>query len=88
METLFSHRVLDHLRAAQGVLRLGERFGAKRLEAACARALNFGAPNYRTVKQILKQGFDQQPDLIGVTELEAPYLSGGRFSRGPGDPLH
>jgi hypothetical protein len=88
VETLFSHRVLDHLRAAQGLLRLGESFGRNRLEAACSRALNFGAPTYRTVKQILTHGFDQQPDLIAVAELEAPYLSGGHFSRNPGDPLH
>jgi hypothetical protein len=88
VQALFSHRILDHLRAAQGVLRLGESFGPKRLEAACARALNFGAPTYRSVKQILKDGFDQQPELIEVAELEAPNLSGGRFSRGPGDPLH
>ena len=88
VETLFGHRVLDHLRAAQGLLRLSETFGPTRLEAACSRALNFGAPTYRTVKQILKDGFDQQPDLIEVAELEAPYLGGGRFSRKPGDPLH
>lgn len=88
METLFSNRVLDHLRAAQGLLRLGESFGSTRLEAACARALNFGAPTYRTVKQILKDGFDQQPELIEVAGLEAPYLGGGHFSRKPSDPLH
>jgi hypothetical protein len=50
--------------------------------------LNFGAPTYRTVKQILKDGFDQQPELIEVAGLEAPYLGGGRFSRKPSDPLH
>ena len=88
VQTLFSNRIVDHLRAAQGLLRLGETFGPKRLEAACARALNFGAPTYRSVKQILKDGFDQQPELVELAELEPPYLSGGRFSRGPGDPLH
>jgi transposase len=88
VETLFSHRVLDHLRAAQGVLRLGESFGSTRLEAACSRALNFGAPTYRTVKQILKDGFDQQRELLELAELEAPYLGGGHFSRKPSDSLH
>ena len=33
-----------------------------------ARALTFGAPQYRTVKQILNQGLDQQPDLIEIVE--------------------
>ena len=65
-----------------------ERFGANRLEAACARALNFGTPSYRTVKQILKEGFDQQPELVELTELEAPYLGAGRFSRDRADLLH
>lgn len=88
VEILFANRVLDHLRAAQGVIRLSDQYGRRRLESACARALTFGAPRYRTVKQILSQGLDQQPDLIEAVELEAPYLGGGRFSRDPGDLLH
>ena len=44
IEALFRHKVLDHLRAAQGVLRLGESFGVSRLEAACARACHFASP--------------------------------------------
>lgn len=88
VETLFSNRVLDHLRAAQGLLRLSEKYGPQRLEAACTRALNFGTPTYRTVKQILKDGFDQQPDLIEVAALEAPYLGASRFTRTPDGQLH
>jgi hypothetical protein len=87
VESLFSNRILDHLRAAQGLLRLGERYGAQRLEAACGRALNFGTTTYRSVKQILNNGFDQQPDLVEFCALEAPYLGAGRFSRNRGD-LH
>jgi transposase len=88
VEILFGNRVLDHLRAAQGLIRLGDQYGRRRLDAACARALAFGAPQYRTVKQILSQGLDQQPDLIEIVELEAPYRGGGRFSRDPADLLH
>lgn len=88
IESLFGNRVLDHLRAAQGVIRLGEQYGCRRLESACARALAFGAPQYRTVKQILAQGLDQQPELLEAAELEAPYRGSGRFSRNPGDLLH
>jgi transposase len=88
VESLFSDRVLDHLRAAQGLLRLGGSFGGKRLEAACARALNFGTPTYRSVKQILSNGFDLQPELAELPALEAPYLGAGRFSRHRGDRLH
>ena len=67
---------------------MGESFGAKRLEAACSRALNFSSPTYRSVKQILNNGLDLQSDLIQSAELEAPYLGGGRFSRDPTDLLH
>ena len=88
VESLFGHRVLDHLRAAQGLLRLSDQFGRIRLEAACARALNFGTPSYRTVKHILKDGLDRQPDLLESAELEAPYRGLGRFSRDPVDLLH
>jgi transposase len=88
VEILFSNRVLEQLRAAQGLIRLRDQYGRARLEAACARALTFGAPQYRTVKQILAQGLDQQPDLTEAAELEAPYRGTGRFSRNPNDLLH
>ena len=88
IESLFANRVLDHLRAAQGLLRLGESFGPVRLEAACARALRFGSPSYRSVKKILKEGLDHQCDWVPGPELEGPYLGAGRFSREPSDLLH
>ena len=88
IESLFGKGVLDTLRAAQGLLRLRDSFGAVRVEAACTRALNFSSPTYRTVKQILKEGLDQQPDLINSAELEAPYCGGARFGRNPSDLLH
>ena len=59
---------------AQGVIRLSDQYGRRRLEAACARAVSFGAPQYRAVKQILSQGLDQQLDLIESVELEPTRL--------------
>ena len=89
IESMFSHKVLDHLRAAQGVLRFAESFGSARLEAACARALHFASPAYRTVKKILKEGLDlKQLDLALETALEEPYRGGGRFVRAPSDSVH
>jgi hypothetical protein len=44
--------------------------------------------HYRAIKQILKDGLDQQPELLDAGVLEAPYLSGGRFCRSPTDLLH
>jgi hypothetical protein len=61
---LLAGNALHHLRAAQGVLRLGERYGPGRLDAACQRALLVGDPSYRTVKGILGAGSDRAPLAI------------------------
>jgi len=81
IEALFADRVLDNLRAAQGILRLGKTCGAARLEAACARALSFGSPRYRTVKTILAKGLDQQSSEDSFESLAETYTRGGRFCR-------
>lgn len=83
VRTLFAHRVLDNLRAAQGVIRLGDKYGAVRLEAACTRALHFDNAKYRAVKSILNQGLDQLPlfDADNVIALAPAYTGQGRFQR-------
>lgn len=82
VEALFSDRVLDNLRAAQGIIRLGERFGITRLEAACQRALAYDSLRYRTVKEILHKGLDQQTDLLApLQRLPDAYTGQGRFCR-------
>jgi len=63
VEALFADRVLDNLRAAQGIVRLQTRYGCERLNAACKRALDFDNPRYRTIKTILEKGLEQQDDL-------------------------
>ena len=88
IETLFADRVLDNLRAAQGIISLGKRFGNKRLEAACQRALDYENPRYRTVKVILNKGLDQLPPETPLTEkLGEVYRGKGRFCRDPRDLL-
>jgi transposase len=80
VEGLFGHRVLDNLRAVQGVLQLGSRYGKRRLEAACARALDHGAGTYRNVKNILEKGLDQQGLALPIALPDA-YGGTSRFSR-------
>jgi hypothetical protein len=64
VDDLLDHRPEDRLRTAGRLLRLGDRFGRERLEAACARALLFGDPAYLTIKKILEEGLDvQAPSL-------------------------
>lgn len=48
-------------RASLGVMRMGERFGKERLQAACQRALILGFPTYRSIRSILETGQDQRP---------------------------
>jgi transposase len=81
VEVLFADRVLDNLRAAQGIVRLAKTYGAQRLETACARALSFGNPRYRTVKTILAKGLDQQAEQHSFDTLAETYTRGGRFCR-------
>ena len=56
VDELLSVNALFRLRQAQGVLRLGQRYGDDRLEAACRRAIEAGDPSYKTVKGILAAG--------------------------------
>jgi transposase len=89
IERLFAHRVLDNLRAAQGVVRLARTHGEARLEAACERALAFDDPRYRTVKTILARGLDQQSASATEAALDNDlYARGGRFCRDVSDRIH
>ncbi len=61
VETLLADRPLYRLRSVQAILRLEETVGAKRLEAACARALHFGDSRYQCIKRILNAALDREP---------------------------
>ena len=80
IEVLFADRVLDRLRAAQGIIGLGKTYGKERLNLACRRALHFSSCTYQSVKQILKQGLDYEPlpneeafDLLGNAYRQGKY---------------
>jgi transposase len=57
-------------RSAMGIIRLEKGFGNARLEAACRRALHFGACSYGSVHSILKRNLDTEP-----LEQELPLAS-------------
>jgi len=59
-------------RACLGLLRLGQRHGADRLEAACRRALSIRGTSYRSVKSILQSGLDRIPLQSSQTTLALP----------------
>jgi len=52
-------------RACLGIIRLGNKYSPERVEAACAKALIIKAHSYKSVKSILENGLDRQPDLFG-----------------------
>jgi hypothetical protein len=82
IEQLFSDRVLDNLRAAQGIVGFAKKYGYKRLEAACQRALFFDNPKYRAVKIILQKGLDQEAcEQNAFDRLGEAYTGKGRFYR-------
>jgi len=61
-------------RACLGTMRLGEKYGEQRLEAACERALIIGSPSYKSIKSILENSFDKQPlpDRSRQAEMRFP----------------
>ncbi|MGB7552169.1 MAG: IS21 family transposase [Chromatiaceae bacterium] len=68
-------------RSGLGILRLGERYGHERLEAACARALRLNACRYQSIESILQRGLDRQA-LPEQHSLELPATHD--HLRGPG----
>jgi len=62
-------------RSCLGILRLGKRYGAERLEAASARALVVKARSYRHVAAMLEHGLDRLPLLEEGTAPTGPRVS-------------
>jgi transposase len=58
-------------RACLGLMRLGGKHSTQRLEAACARALHFGACSFSSVDSILRLHLEREP-LPGVAAHAEP----------------
>ena len=61
IDALFASRKYPQqaFRSCLGILRLGQRYGPDRLEAACRRALPAGIHSYKGIKNILDANLDQ-----------------------------
>ena len=59
-------------RSCLGIMRLGQRYGDGRLEAACRRALALGTHAYRSIESILRNGLDRKP--LPTPTPEAPAI--------------
>ena len=64
------------VRQGHKLLRLGERYTAQRLDAACRRALEVDLIDVRRVERILVQALEEE-----TTPQAPPPLSTGRFAR-------
>ena len=78
---LLDDHALYHLRQVHAIIRLKDKYGKERLNAACARANAFGDPAYRTVKGILEKGLDS------ADSYKPNMVSAGAFLRGPEELL-
>jgi transposase len=78
VEQILADRVLDRLHQAGRLLRLNEKYGCQRLNDACQRALDYGDPAYKTVKNILKKSLEQAEPPIPL-QLSSALT----FSRSP-----
>ena len=76
---LAGHKVEQQgYRACMALLKLGDQYGAERLENACVKALDYTPhPSYKTIQLILKSGQDK----IGI-EPNPPEPSPHGFTRG------
>ena len=63
-----------------GILRLGDKYGKQRLEAACTRAMKGSHINYRIVKNILENNMDKVP--LSPTQLDL-FIPEHENIRGP-----
>jgi transposase len=81
VEELFADPAMERLPIVRRLLRLQERVGPQRLEAACARALRFGDPSYRTVKGILQKGWEvaEDPQPVAPPPARAFVRSAGEL---------
>jgi transposase len=68
-------------RACMGIIRLADKYGSDRVDAACARALRIGSLTCRSVTAILKNGLDRAP-LIEPTSrapIEHEHIRGAGY---------
>lgn len=90
-QAILADKAVDGIRPVRALVRLAERYGSGRLEAACQRALQFHTATYQSVKNILVQELDcapeRQPSTDGPQQLFRFQRQSGYFdpaTRGDG----
>lgn len=74
----YVRQVIEHgriettlVQGCRAIIRLSRVFGAARLEAACARALQGNKYNYNTIKNILINHLDEQGPVDPAADMDA-----------------
>jgi hypothetical protein len=76
VELLLDRNACYRLRQAQGVVGLGDKHGAGRLDKACRRALEIGDPQLRTVRGILNAGTEDEGTEEQASPMAPAHLHG------------
>jgi hypothetical protein len=86
---LLDDKVIDRLKSAQNILNLKSKYGSKRLEMACNRAILFNCITYDAIKGILKKGieYDTIEDAEAFELLSNAYTS-GKYYRDFNNDIH
>jgi len=68
-------------RTCLGVIRLADKFGRDRLDAACSRALEINARSYSSLLSILKNGLENRPRTRATDEpaINHPNIRGAHY---------
>lgn len=64
VDEILTPHALVHLRKAQGIIRLGEKYGAQRLDEVCRYLLENGSNSHASVKRLLEKGIPQQTAAV------------------------
>jgi transposase len=62
-------------RSCMGLIRSADKYGRERTEAACARALQIGAPTRKSVLAILARGLDRVPLDVAANDITTPIVA-------------
>lgn len=76
VDVLLADHAIRNLRKAQAVLRLGEKYGAERLDEACEYLLSFDTTEFHRLRRVLDQGVPtlwrpQEPAKVIVLSPQA-----------------
>ena len=82
MQSILADKAVDGLRPARALMRLGQRYGKDRLEAACRRSLRYALGDYQSVKNILVGNLDRLPEELDAQAPQGQTLF--RFQRDHG----